>query len=265
MNKESEIERGIRELFRYAFITNCHLDESEVTKREIDAVESLDSVDILEGFKELIIALLKFKKDSKSERKDNVLIQYELLLQKLETELRDHLRTEQQLKITIESLKQKLSESEKNCIVANLKIKDSEETLKTENVTDYNLKSQKKYSSLNTQLQEFKKIQIEKMAEIRNMQKVSSKNYETEKRHEQPIDFIKKKLEEKSKEIAKIQDKIREKINSRPPMSTSPIPSRKALILNENSNRLNNIQEKRENLIKSHHIRSVSVQSIKKT
>lgn len=43
------------------FITNCHLDKASVTEDEIKTLEELDSLEVLENFKDLALELLEFK------------------------------------------------------------------------------------------------------------------------------------------------------------------------------------------------------------
>ena len=224
MIRYNQIEKDMRELFKYAFITNCHLDQSEVTSTDIEAVDSIEFSNLLEGLKELIIALLKFKKDSKSNTRENSNSHYEKLLNTMDSEVKNHQRMEQLLKNRIESYKDKIQTLEDNLSKAVKQVKDLEEKKDKENLfnpnrrnlsqTDYTNETKKLYRSEKDFSEESVKNQLS-----RNSQTIS-------KNSENGIVFIKKRLEEKSAEIAKIQEKIREKINSRTPSTTSPIPSK---------------------------------------
>ena len=62
MMRENDAAKSLRELFKHSFLANCHLDGFNVTEQELEALHTISIPDVLEGFKELILALLKFKK-----------------------------------------------------------------------------------------------------------------------------------------------------------------------------------------------------------
>lgn len=197
----SEIEDGMRELFKYAFITNCHLDQNDVTEAEIHAVDTLDSFCLLEGLKELMVALLKSKKAHLKS------LNFEKISQKLEIDLKNSQKNEKLLKTRVETYKKRIEELEEKHAED---LKKIEEIHKKERVSQ--IKPNKRVLSLNLNSFSEKSGQIEKDFNAKN------EIFEAPKSTSQiGIDFIKKRLEEKSAEIAKIQEKIREKINSRSP------------------------------------------------
>ena len=110
------IEKGIRQLFTYAFITNCSLDEESITSTESKTLEELDQSEVLENLKDLVLSLLKFKSNFKSSDKLELVTrteQFETLLQKHEAEIRNHIRIEHQLKLHIENSQHRIDELEK--------------------------------------------------------------------------------------------------------------------------------------------------------
>lgn len=66
MINEEGLGIGLKELFKYAFITNCHLDGEVLTIEDTGLIDSFDFIDLLDNFKDLIVSLLKFKKDCKN-------------------------------------------------------------------------------------------------------------------------------------------------------------------------------------------------------
>ena len=116
LNSGQDFEKNFYDLFRFAFITNCHLDEASVTGEELETLEELTSEEVLENFKDLVNDLLNFKKDYKGSDKAELAQrseQFENMLQKLEAEVRNHIRIEHQLKLHIESNQNKIEELER--------------------------------------------------------------------------------------------------------------------------------------------------------
>ena len=46
------IEKGLFDLFRFAFTSNCNLDDESITIEESKTLEELDPSEVLENFKE---------------------------------------------------------------------------------------------------------------------------------------------------------------------------------------------------------------------
>ena len=127
LNVKSDSEKSIVELFRHAFITNCHLDEASVTNDELETLDELSIEEVLENFTDLVNDLLNFKRDYRSTDKAELAQrseQFENMLQKLEAEVRNHIRIEHQLKLHIESNQNKIDELEKYKIEAEVKLMD---------------------------------------------------------------------------------------------------------------------------------------------
>ncbi|CAG9311893.1 unnamed protein product [Blepharisma stoltei] len=124
-----ETDKILHELFKQAFITNCSLDDASCTPEELKTLEELDTLEILENLKDLLTDLLKFKKDYKTSDKAELAKrseQFEAMLQKLEAEVRNHIRIEHQLKLHIETSQGKVDELEKLKETANKQIRDLE-------------------------------------------------------------------------------------------------------------------------------------------
>ena len=105
INEKSELSNALLELFKYAFITNCHLDNDSITLQESNTIESFNPVELLENFKDLIINLLTFKKQNKEKPSVFSSETVESLKKTHEKELQYHLRLEKELKFQIENAK----------------------------------------------------------------------------------------------------------------------------------------------------------------
>ena len=109
-------ELGLKELFTFAYTTNCELESESLTEEERQTLDELDALEVLENFKDLVVDLLNFKKDFRSSEKSELAQrseQFEAMLQKLESEVRNHIRVEQQLKLHLESAQSRVEELEK--------------------------------------------------------------------------------------------------------------------------------------------------------
>lgn len=107
------VETGLTALFQHIYETNCELDGEEVTPEDRLTLTELSPLETLENLKDLTESLLGAKRQLKrtdkaelAERCD----QFERLLQKLEGEVRTHIRVEQQLKLHAEATQARLEE-----------------------------------------------------------------------------------------------------------------------------------------------------------
>ena len=124
------IEKGLQQLFKYAFTTNCSLDEESVTSEEAKTLEELDSSEILENFKDVVLNLLKFKREYMDSEKGELKQrseQFETMLQKAEAEVRNHIRIEHQLKLHIENHQNRIEELERIGVQDKMMITELEE------------------------------------------------------------------------------------------------------------------------------------------
>ena len=214
MNKSNDTEKGLRELFKHAFLANCHLDKFEVTDEEHIALNSISTADVLEGFKELILALLKFKRQLSES-----LATAKKKISSLEQEAKNFSKIEKSLKDHIDYLKEKLRESEEklqNSLIHEGFSRNSK-NFKNSFEEEANFTLHKRNFSTNTG----KKFDCEGF-----VNGLSESFCEIEKPGKPVADTgiikLKEKLREKSNEISRIQDKIREKIYTRDYRPASP-------------------------------------------
>ena len=123
-------EKGMKQLFSYAFMMNCNLDDESVTEEESKTLQELSPHEVLENFKDLVVGLLKFKKDFKTSDTAELAQkseQFETMLQKLEAEVRNHIRIEHQLKLHIENHQHRIDELEKAEMNGKMQIKEGED------------------------------------------------------------------------------------------------------------------------------------------
>ena len=111
-----EVSAGLHDLFKFAYTTNCHLEDETLTEEEKQTLEDLDDLEVLENFKDLVMDLLEFKKEFRQTDQSELAKrseQFEAMLQKLESEVRNHIRVEQQLKLHLEAAQARVDELEK--------------------------------------------------------------------------------------------------------------------------------------------------------
>ncbi|CAG9311942.1 unnamed protein product [Blepharisma stoltei] len=250
----SDLERGLHDLFEYAFVTNCKLDDAEVTPEERQTLGELDSLEVLENFKDLILELINFKKNHKNSDAAELnqrCEQFEKMLQKLEAEVRNHIRVEHQLKLHIETSQSKVDELEKSNEQANAKIKklenkllnleknpkqrhnenkpNNEKTLpkdlfirkdtedKITKLEEIAEKREKFIQKLESEFATTKSLLEEKSKECEKYKKEIIKLKEKEKEKSgdfrviNNIDYLKKRIEEKSIELGKVQIRVKDK------------------------------------------------------
>lgn len=118
MDEEQEAIESIKNLFKDCFIKNSTLDDESVSNEELITLEELSPLEVYENLRDLLTNLMNFKQNVlKSNSDTSSLIkraeQFENLLQKLEGEVRTHIRIEQQLKLHIETCQSKIDELER--------------------------------------------------------------------------------------------------------------------------------------------------------
>ncbi|OMJ79933.1 hypothetical protein SteCoe_19916 [Stentor coeruleus] len=227
MNTSNELSKQLRELLKEIFIENCNIEESSMTKEESDTIEDIDDSEILENLKDIITNLLSFKRDFKNAdsaeliKKTN---QFEMMLQKLEAEVRRHISVQHQLKLHIETSQTHTEDLEnENCKHLN-EIKDLQDKVKSFAKVKNDKKNIKILTEKVNKLEEdlkkkdflIKKLENE-VAELRAA--TQSAHFESEKllfnkirgKREEDYEDIKHKFEEKSIGLQKIQKIIQEK------------------------------------------------------
>ncbi len=108
-----DVETGLRELFKKAYFRNCEIEGEQLTEGDRETLEDLDSIEILENLKDLLENLLSAKQDLKHTDRAELVSrceQFESMLQKLEADVRMHIRVEQQLKLHADATEAKLEE-----------------------------------------------------------------------------------------------------------------------------------------------------------
>ena len=254
------LEKGLYQLFKYAFITNCCLDDESTTQEELQTLEELDISEVLENFKDLVLNLLKYKRECKSSDISELVQrgdQLEALLQKLEAEIRGHIRVQHQLKLHIEDTQVQTEELEikNNNYLSqirelNEKIKshtrgaDKKEFVekigKLENTIT---KKDALICKLENDIVRLKKFEVE----AKENSKIGKKNRESKEDFEE----IKQKLEVKAADLMKLENFTREK-NTPKPMKERNKSLRKSNNDQEVKNKIAEIKNNLKSFTKSH-------------
>jgi len=111
-----DVDLGLKALFTFAYTKNCTLEHETLTEEDRRTLADLDSLEVLENFKDLVLDLLNCKQDFRATDKSELAQrseQFEVMLQKLESEVRGHIRVEQQLKLHLEVAQARVDEIEK--------------------------------------------------------------------------------------------------------------------------------------------------------
>jgi hypothetical protein len=109
----NDLEKGLKAVFRMMYLSNCEIEGEEVTNEDKQTLDDLDSIETLENLKDLIQDLLNCKRDLRLSDKSELesrCQQFESMLQKLEGDIRVHIRVEQQLKLHIEAAQARIEE-----------------------------------------------------------------------------------------------------------------------------------------------------------
>jgi len=222
--------KGLKDLFTYSFIANCTLDDESMTSEESKTLEELNPAEILENFKDLILNLLRFKKEYKSSDKAELAQrneQFESLLQKLEAEVRNHIRVEHQLKLHIESNQNKIEDLERFKTEAQEKLSLYEDGKNTGGS-----KGEKNVQKVEAECLKLKLLLEDKVLECEKLKKELENKGKKQEKSSSSIDYLKKRMEEKVSELSKIQKIMREK-NDKVPVKVQGRCKKKSL--DENS------------------------------
>ena len=217
LTNKSDSEKTILDLFRHAFITNCHLDEASVTSDELLTLDELSIEEVLENFTDLVNDLLAFKKEYRSTDKAELVQrseQFENMLQKLEAEVRSHIRIEHQLQLHIESNQNKIDELEKYKLEAEARMLEVEDKGKNENFKGRNENGKDKaLQKLEIECSKLKGLLEDKVKECERLKKVLDKYKIAKASEKKPenIDILRKKVEEKASGLNKIQQLTKDK------------------------------------------------------
>ena len=207
--------KALREIFKKAFITNCNLDDTSITEEETQALEELDEGEIVENIKNIIDNLLGFKSIYKSTTSGELSTrcdQLEKMLQKQESEVRNHIKLEHQLKLLIESLQEKI----KNLENKNLEALRSISEMENKGFETMQNKLQKIEAKFQSELAKIvKEYRGEACAEGKNAEKLKKLEEMYEKKEKALIKLqqdhakIKYKLEEKTEDFEKLKNELK--------------------------------------------------------
>lgn len=90
-----EVVKILHEVFKNSFITHCQLNEESVTQEELKTLKELDDLEVLENLQDLLSELFRFKQEHKRSDISELIqraAQFEAMIQKLEGEVRNHIR-----------------------------------------------------------------------------------------------------------------------------------------------------------------------------
>jgi len=109
----SSFEIGLKALFAFAYSTSCLLDDQPLTPSEQQTIRELEDLEVLDNLKALLVDLLNVKRDVKATEQAELKQRnekFEGMLQKLEAEVRTHIRIEQQLRLHLEAAQARVEE-----------------------------------------------------------------------------------------------------------------------------------------------------------
>lgn len=72
-----DLDAGLKSLFTYAYKTNAEIEDEPLTNEDKETLEDLDSLEVLENFKDLVNDLLINKRELKSSKKAELLVRNE--------------------------------------------------------------------------------------------------------------------------------------------------------------------------------------------
>ena len=183
MSDIQEITSLLRYLFKSAFTQKCLIEDTSITSDEEKTIQNLSLINIIHHLQELLHDLIDFKKNILNSQVADVLKQndqIEKMLQKSEAEVRLHIRTENQLKIMIESNQIQIDELEKTNQKNLNEIKKLHEKLKSGNKSNNEKTLADRIHYMEQCLKEKEKI-IEKFEQeiisLKGMNKSESDNY----------------------------------------------------------------------------------------
>lgn len=128
-----ELSKVLRDLLKQVFMYNCQIDKSKITPEEEKDIENLPVMEIIVNLKEILYNLLQFKRDyieTDLVEANNRSEQLEKMLQKSEAEVRFHIRTENQLKLLIETNQTHIEELENQNSKSGKEVKKLQDKLK---------------------------------------------------------------------------------------------------------------------------------------
>lgn len=124
----SDVEKGLKDVFHSLYVANCEIEGEEVTSEDEKTLGELDSYEVLENMKDLMQDLLNAKRELKKTDKSELVSrceQFEAMLQKLEADVRVHIRVtitqiEQQLKLHVEAAQARIDDLQRSAEVRSI-------------------------------------------------------------------------------------------------------------------------------------------------
>lgn len=218
MTDVNELTCHIRNLFLAVFSTNCALEGSEITQDEIETINEFDVFEILENLKEIINGLFSFKKECLTSEKAELVKrseQFEKMLQKLEAEVRNHIRTEHELKLHIETNENHSEELKQQNTKQVFEIKELQDKLKY-------FKKAAKPKDLTDKIMKLEDLMREKNEIIRKMEKdlgglrtsfsKSDSDKHLGKKSKEKFEEMKQKIGEKVAGVQNLQGLLKDKV-----------------------------------------------------
>lgn len=260
MQQDTDIKKLLKDFFREVFIEKCNLEETSMTVEEEESMNELDCYDIIGNLKDIFTDLLSFKKESIKLDKSELIQrseQFESMLQKLEAEVRNHIRVEHQLKLHIEDTQVQTEELEIKNNNYLSQIRELNEKMKShtrgadkkefvEKIGKLENTISKKDAlicKLENDIVRLKKFEVE----AKENSKIGKKNRESKEDFEE----IKQKLEVKAADLMKLENFTREK-NTPKPMKERNKSLRKSNNDQEVKNKIAEIKNNFKSFTKSH-------------
>ena len=264
MNNLKKLEKEIRNLFKDTYLANCKLENIQTSVSEATEASKDDIFNVISNLRLIITSLLSFKQSSILDDKSELIQrneQFENMLQKLEADIRNHIRVENQLKLHIESNQVQTAkiETEKN-----KEIKTLNEQLKSFNTEKTSSKESEyleKIEILENSLAKKDKIiykleidfvKLKTMIEANERRPKKAEKFEKKKKFED----LKDKIEQKKLGLQRIQTLLKQ--NSVPKVKDRSRSSKKPRNEVESYKTKSPKDKLISNLIQSTHVRSIS-------
>jgi hypothetical protein len=200
-------ERQLKDFFIEIFTEKCVLDDSSITSEEQDSIHSLSFQEILDNLKNVFIELMNFKRNYLNQDKSEVLKtneKFENMLQKLEAEVRNHIRIEHQLKLHIENSQNHTEELQNFNQQLLSQIKELNEKVKN--------KPDKKESE---KVSKFENLIVKKDAIIAKLEAEVNRLKKEGKENSKGFEGLRQKCEENSSELFKFGMVLKGKENQK--------------------------------------------------
>ncbi|OMJ85140.1 hypothetical protein SteCoe_13606 [Stentor coeruleus] len=230
MSSSVEVEIFIKEFLKEIFLEKCNLEDCSMTSEEEQSIQDLTINEVIENLREIFKELMQFKKEYLSQDKSELLQRsekFESMLQKLEAEVRNHIRVEHQLKLHIETNQSQAEELEQQNNKLLSQIKELNDKIKNFSKNSFDKRDSKDFHEKIERLEaklasknnvitklEGEVTRLKRIAETgkENVRKFDVKNVKEKK---EEIEEIKQKFEEKAVDLQKLEQVLKERSCSR--------------------------------------------------